>query len=434
MPSLAALVDDILLRLQDDETLFTRAEIVRWLSEAYRQMSHRTRFAKTFSTMDMPPRHTRAITFNWERNIGSGSWRKWTFTNQNDHTECTFLWEVQQAGGMDSPGSGTVAVSNLWELAYASGSVDTHYRFMLPKQDAGIIHVWHDHDFISAVTAKILDSTETAWWYIGGSEPYVWLRSLGDAHSFDVYGIDTEYFQSFDVSTMDMGNARGWFEAGENTDTYAPDSGIASWAYAYAWDGEPESGASGAISGVGKRFTFGPNEDGNYYTHDWEGDTHPYLEAAVGTTGFESGVDLEIGLMRSGVSSSRQYWPSHQWQTTGTLRQAGKSENALLVYHDVYAADITGEETETPMLPDPLRKYLGYYALSILFNRQGEGYDPALAGHYELRAARGFKFLQAFGMIQRADQHFVRGGGQRGTREPPLPQLPADYPRAPWLR
>ena len=429
MEPLTDLIDDILERLHDDETLFTRAEIIRWISDAYRKFSYQARHAKTFTCLDMPPRHTRAITFNWERNIGTGTWRKWTYTNRNDHTECTHLWEVQQANGL-TPGASTANVSNLWELAYAGATIDTHYRFMLPKRDSGINKVWHDHDLIGPTTARILDWTETEWWQFGG-EPYAWTRSLSDDHSFDLYEIETEYFQSFEIGANDIGNPRSWME---DDHSFNVQSRTTAWDYAYSWNGEPEAATGGALNGLGRRFTFGPTEDGYYYTHDWEGDEHPDQNEAATTNHWELFKYLEVGAFRSASSSDRQYFPSYQWATRGLLRQAGKSENALLIYHDVYPKDLVDEAMETPMVPDQIRKYLAYHALGILFNRQGEGYDPAMAGHYELRGARGMTILRRLGRIERLDESYVRGGERRGSREPPLPQLPSNYPRAPWLR
>lgn len=429
MATLASLVDDILSRLQDDETLFSRAEIVRWLSEAYRRMTYAARPAKTFTAFDLPPRHTSAIMFDWERHFANGSYRKWTFTSDNGHTECTFLWEVQQNAGVANPTNGTPAVSNLWELAYVSAEVDTHYRIMLPKEDKGVIRVWHDHQSIAPATAKQFDSTETEWWRIGG-EPYAWSQTLGNSRELEIYEIETAYYQSFEIKGSDQGQPRSWHETDH---TFSIESGERSWGYGYSCDGESSWGGT-VLSGVGRRFTFGPNEDGNFYTHAWEGDADDVTEDQCVTNAFEYDSDIEVGIFRQATSPDRQYFPSHQWQVTGAMRQAGKSEDAILVYHDVFASDLTVESQETVMIPDQLRKYLVYYALATLFNRQGEGYDPALASHYEFRASRGLDLLKKLANVYRLDESYVRGGGHRANRQPPLPQLPSNYPRAPWLR
>jgi hypothetical protein len=252
-----------------------------------------------------------------------------------------------------------------------------------------------------------------------------------DEHSFEVYEIDTTYHQSFDFGQDDRGQPRAWFD---NDDSFVSESGTSEWGWAYSWEGEPEAAAAGATAGLGRRFTLGPNADGAFYTHEWEGENSEAESEATITNWFEALTVLPVGMLRAASSTGRQYFPSYQWDVLGTIRQAGKSEDSIMVYHDVYPRDLTSENDDTPIIPDQMRKYLVYYALGRLFGRQGEGYDEAMSEHYKFRADRGVKIMSRIGRIERIDESYLRDGAHRGRREPPLPQLPSNYPRAPWLR
>jgi hypothetical protein len=428
--TLNSLIDKVLERLHDDGTTFSRQEILGWLAEGYRRLTFNGKHAKTFTAMDLPPRHANAISLPWERNVCNGTWRKWTYTAENGRYECSFTWEVQQLAGTVLPGNGSIAVTQLWELAYTGESVDTHYRFMMPKNDAHILEMWHDEKLLSSVIAKTLDTTEDKWWQISGV-PFLWSQSLSDDNTFEVWEIDTEYYESFSYDAT-SGAPRAWVE---DEHTFDVTSETATWGYAYSFNGEGTWATP--LSGLGWRFTGYTDDLGTYYSYPWEQDSAITNDADdVYTYAWESVAleYLETGIMRSAVSENRQYFPSYQWSCQGVIREAAKSENAILIYHRVVAKEqLIGEDT-LDMLPAQMSKYLIYYALGILLNRQGIGYDPALAGHYELRAGRAIKVLHSLGMITRMDDEFVRGGGQRGRREPPLPSLPSNFARASWLR
>lgn len=429
MVRMADLIDKVLERLHDDGTTFPRAEILGWLSEGYRRLTFNGKHIKTFTALDMPPRHANAITYDWERNTCNGTWRKWTHTSLNGQYECSYIWEAQQMTGAVPEEVEYTAVTHLWELAYAGGSVDTHYRFMLPKNDAHILELWHDEERLTSASAKSLDTTEDKWWQIGG-ETYAWSQSLSDDTTFEVWEIDTEYHESF-THTAEVGSPRGWTED-EHTFTVTGDT--VSWDYAYTFNGE---GTWQATDGLGWRFTIVEDEE-TYYTYpgEMDGTLDEDTESVSYTYPWESDTleHLEIGIMRYASSQERQYFPSYQWSCYGVIRQASKSEDSILIYHRVVAPEQLQEEDSLDMLPPQMTKYLVYYALGILLNRQGIGYDPALAGHYDMRAGRAIPILRNLGKITRTDDEFVRGGGQRGRREPPLPSLPSNFPRAPWLR
>lgn len=433
MATLSELIDDILARAHDQaERHFTRAEVAKWIAQGYRRLVSSGKLAATFTSQDLPPRHSRAVTFEWEKYTQSGTFRKWTHSYNG--SEFTFLWEMQQHA-IEPENVGTVAVSNLWEMAYSGSDVDTHYRVMLPKPESGILNIWHDGQRLSPLTSRQLDTTESKWWYIGG-EPFVYHQTLGDEGSVEIYNIVTDYYQSFEYKIYDRGIPKSWVE---DDHTFLTVSQSDKWNYAYAWTGEPQATDGTESSGIGRRFTYGPTANGYYYTHLWEGDVEPLQaddEANAFTLWFESTsiVYLPIGLFRRALSTSRQYFPSHQWQVKGVIWKLGKSDDALLIHHLVYPEDDTNEQSTLNMIPSQMHKYLIYYALAILLARQGEAYDPIMAQHYEMRAARALVLFKRFAQITRMDVDYVRGGSVRGRTQPPLPSLPATFSRAPWLR
>lgn len=449
MATLSTLVDDVLKRLNDDGTLFTRAEVTRWLSEGLRRIAVQSKHARTFTALDMPPRHFTAITHQWESNLANGSYRKWTFTHQNGQRECTFLWEAQAAD--EAPiESHLRAVSNLWEITTQAGEVDAPYRFYLPKNESIVYSVWHDHERLISATTSTLDTLEDRWWSIDG-EPFLYTQGLGPSETFEIFEIDTEYRQSYDHVDRNQGFPRSF--SGDRT--YSVDSESHEWGYAYAWNGE-SAAPSTQLTGIGRRFTQGPEHDtvndeqGFFYTHDWEGQQHRGEEVTVSTfvaetnpLRFDPDVDppvgelfnLAQGIFRKGVSTSRQYFPSSQWNVLGGCRAFGSSDDAVLVWHSVLPPDTPSEEAEINIIPDQVRKYLIYYAMGVLLNRQGEGYDPALAEHYNLRASRGPILMHKLGNVSRAATTYTRGVTGRSTeRGNRLPRLPSNFPRAPWLR
>lgn len=430
MATMRTLIDKISSLLNDSNNeVFSRTEILKWLSEAYRHLTREGDHAKTFTVLDLPPRHTRTITFPWEADEGTGTYRKWTYSY--GESEFTFLWEMERAAGITTPSAdGGRAVSYLWELYSGDEDVDTHYRLMLPKNHNEIIHVWHDDEIIRPTTELILDSHESRWWKWAG-EPLAWVRTLGEENTFEVFEIETSYYESASYPDGDQGAPRGWEESDE---TYTIDNERVEWDYAYAWNGEPQAAAAGALSGMGVQFMYGPTEDGYYYTYPWEADSSVTEDAdPVYTYWWEAERDIETGIVRHATSTTEQYWPHGQWDVYGVIRRLNHSENNIMVYHGVYADNELTEDSDTQIIPSQIQKYLIYYVLSILFNRQGEIYNPNLAQHYGIRWPRGVEILKRLGRISRIDEQYTRGRNQ-AHRKPPLPTLPSNYPRAPWLR
>lgn len=445
--NVAAILDRAQHHLRDAESIgsdglvWTRSELLSWLQDGYRLLLARTRQARQFTILDVPPRFSFAYTFPWERqHLQGGSGRQWTYPSHGSQRQTTTLWETEQRAGL-TPLAGFTTVTHLWELAYTSTQVDHHYRFALPEAHDQLLSVWHDHERLVPTTMRQLDRLDTAWYRVEG-EPLRWTPGLDQVGTFEVYEIETEYQQSWEQRNGFYGVPRA--PSGENTYTVSHQAGLSSWAYAYATDGEVADG----LSGVGYRFTQ-TAVDGYQGTQAWELDmlnsettltggsiigTYPW-EADHGATNVGS---LPVGLLRSASSADRQYLAQPSWSAPlGTLRRIRSSEENLLVYHAVTPSppDLEDTHTCTPeILPAPLHKYLTYYVLSFAFNRQGEGYNPNLALHWQQRFERGVRFLRKLGELAYRDVQFKRQPVGRRPGRIPQPQLPSDYPAVPWLR
>ena len=263
-------------------------------------------------------------------------------------------------------------------------------------------------------------------------------------------------YMPFYTFTLDLGNGYRGTQPWE----VAPNSSTATGYRLGQFPWEKDHGATvpsqttkpvggGIMTGIGLRITKAAKN--NYYcTQTWEVERHAGVAAANRTDGETIGTyawerdygaenvgDLPLGVPRMMSSTERQYWPEDGWtDPVGVIRSWQSSVDSLLIWDvvGVHTPTLLDDRTCTPeMLPAQLHKYLGYYVLSMAFNRQGEGYDPNLAGHWELRWQRAYRLMNRLKEPTWRDQQFRRQP-QRGRRgRVPQPTLPPDYPAVPWL-
>jgi len=146
-------------------------------------------------------------------------------------------------------------------------------------------------------------------------------------------------------------------------------------------------------------------------------------------TGLASG-DL-YGVPRRIMSPDRQYLATHGvW---GLPRNYHTSVGNVLILEVIgpEVPDILEEDTPA-LLPAQMHKYLRYFALAQLWNRQGEGYRPDLAGLCSQVFTHGVQVLKNLGWITMHDEQMARNPGRmRQNRLMPHAQLPSTYPRVP---
>jgi hypothetical protein len=436
MATVASHLDYIQGRLHDGGTIWTRAELLNWFNDGYRQLTFAAQHAKTFSAFALPPRHTFAQTYEWEaRHTLGGTHRKFTYAHNASRMQATVNWEIESAHNLGATAA-FENVTQLWELS-ASGKVNDHYRLFFPATHDRILAMWWNHRRLEPISTRELDHLDDAWWRVEG-QPYFWLEGLGRERTAEIYEIETEYRQDYQFINSAQGAPRRF--TGDRT--YAV-SATGVWDYAYTWDGEPQAqSVYASIIGTGYRFT--QDVTLTYHvTQAWESQTLLGETVTPGTVAVTSVWEPEfillpefrlgLGLVREIDSTLRQYWPVTIGQLTGTLRLLVSSENAILMWHTVLPELLT--ETDTPvLLPRQLEKYLRYYTLLAAFNRQGEGIDLNLALHYQSRFGRGVQLLRRLGNITYRDEEFSREPVALISRQLPRPQLPSNYARAAWLR
>ena len=70
--------DDLTLiqeRLHDGGTLWPRAELLRWLNDGYRELLAKSGAFSRLLPLDVPGRHTYAVSHDWEtRHTSGGTW------------------------------------------------------------------------------------------------------------------------------------------------------------------------------------------------------------------------------------------------------------------------------------------------------------------------------------------------------------------------
>jgi hypothetical protein len=352
--TVSSLIDDVTKRLGDSATIVSRAEIKDWIADGYARMVRDARTPAKIEVQDVPPRHSFAITHEWEREYVDGTARKFTYTHFSGLFECTYLWEVSEQfneSTTDYRGNAT----HLWELEYFSGGTDSSYTFSIPRRQ-DLLSVWYDHDVLLPLPGRSFEGGGN-WWDNAG------LPSLfsadHNATEFDLYRIVTSNNHGYD---------------------YDRPIGI-------------------------------PRRLSGDRTYEIDSDTtNPF------------------GVIRFVRSPDRQYHNSTSWERSGTIRAWGSSEDNLLVYSSVEPERDLDENAPLTFVPGQLCKYIVFYALSMIHDREGELYEPNMAEHYRMRFRRGVFLLNRIRNMGFRDVEYSREERRYG-RSIRTPQLPDNYPR-----
>lgn len=428
MTTYKQIIDDAQTVLHDAGALFSRDELQNWLIDGLRLISGQSGALRTFKAYDVPPRHSYAVTYEWERRyVDRGSFRKFTFSHSTARIEATSAFEIPQAEAVPVM-PGLMNVTQLWEMARAGEQAEAHYRLYLPHSATHIKGLWYDHKRLNPTPLKDLDNLRDHWWKVQG-EPYEFVY-LGRNHTVDIYEIVTEYSQSYELKAMASGMPTDF----SGTRTYTVDAPRGEWSYAYTHSFE-----AGAFSGLGYRITRPGHADGFSAINAWEdqvirGEAITAAGREIGTAASDEYVALGIGAFRGARSSLRQYILEEQWQANGVARDFGGSAgNLLVLYASLSSPNSIAETDELTVFPAQVGKYLRYYVLFQAFNHQGEGYDAAMAAVYQQRFARAVRLMRRLANVAHKDASYSRFPAQRQAGAIPQAQLPSNYPRAPWL-
>ena len=430
------LIDQAQSFLHDDGALFSRAELLRWVNDGYRDMVAASRACVRPYQMDMPGRTAWSCAFPWEDRHAPGTQRFFTkATRSAVPMHATYRWEVEAIDNVE-PTNSLDCVTQLWEQEY-SDDIDAHFRFPLPESNERPLKVYWDSKRLAHTSSRELDLGENEWWREGG-EPVAWLPGLGRERSFEVFEVRTTYGQGWDMRNLEQGTPRQF--SSDASRTYEADSRTNTWDYAYTTSADVEGDL--LVDGLGFRIT-SELSDGSFATFAWEADTTEETDADDGLTvvshDFEDGmealadIELGVGLLRRVRSPDRQYlaaaYDSGQDQR-GIARRFATGDDALTVWHAILPTRQLIEGDTPDLLPAQLHKYLKFYVLSKAFGRVGEGYRPDLAQHFAALYQLGGGLMATLGTPSVRDRVYAREQTtDASVRTPPRVQFPSTFQR-----
>jgi hypothetical protein len=428
-------LDLIQSHLHDNGELWPRSELLRWYNDAYVRMLADSQAVRRIFIADVPGRVGWAFSQEWEDRHCPGLHRR--FTRPFVTHACSFTWEVETVGDLETVNASGDTVTQLWERAY-SDDIDAHFRFSLSRQHDRIVRVQWDDKALHGVSESELDLQQQKWWQEDG-EPLYWLSGIGRDHSVELFAIETTYGQQYEQK-----GSQGLPRHFAGSRTYSMATAVTRNAYAYT-----SSGDSGMLAGLGWRVSLlGTLSTDAVGLWSWERDTIDGATTladgeSIGTYWWETEFEAlggpsahvsAVGVARRILSNSRQYAPQAYAdgvvQFLGAPRDYKSTVGSLAMVQAIVPTRQLKEAEAAALVPPGLRKYLRYFVLSRALGRKGEGQQKTIGSHYEKRFERGVGFFKKLSNIVFADRNYGRQdvGGQ-GMRRLPHPHLPAEFER-----
>ena len=428
-------------KLHDSAVIWSRTELLRLYNDGYRTLLAQSSAFSRFLPLDVPGRHTYAVTFPWEtRHMSGGTWWFPMLPCYGGTRQATAQWEPEHVDGV-TPSAALTALTMQWERAHTD-ETDRHFSFGLPADHERLRRLeWNNRVLIPAAV-KEFDEVDDAWMRKVG-ESIWWTIGVGPVRSVEVYEIATAYMQGYQLIDATLGVPReitGDRSYSTEVDSYNPGN-----AYAYANQGEQTALVDFALlSGMGYRFTQSPADKTlGFVVFAWEIEHLDGSTITTQTSGEFIGmfpwemahgilaISFGLGTVRGLSSADRQYLPMVSDATplalVGGIRDWRSSDDNLMAL-EVVVPSLDLQESDAPVLiPEPLQKYLRYYVLSRAFGREGEGQQVAMAQHYDQRFQRGVQLLKRFGDSAHADRTFRRQEAGLSRGRPPRVRLPSQF-------
>jgi len=345
MTTIAHDLDDVQRFLKDapaagqDGVTWTRAELLSYYQDGYRDLVAQPQATRRFSVLDVPPRFTYSGTQRFEQRYASGG----TFfpcthgASSGSGWTSSSLFEVELVEGYTST-SASEGLTHPWERAYVSPAY-TPFRFGVHRAHRRIGKLWYDNRLLQPVTVRELDRMDTNWISLAG-EPVAWTLGTGDTSSLEVFEVATTYSATY--ATSGEGMLR--YLSGARTYTAAYDGHAPTNAsFAYSTSGEARAlELTQLLSGFGAGLTQ-PAVNGYQGVHVWEYQMLASLSQTDDTTAipcfaweapWSQTVQYAMGAVRALSSPDRQYWPVVEWADQvplGKIDRLQSSENALLL-------------------------------------------------------------------------------------------------------
>lgn len=432
-------------KLHDGGTIWTRAELLRWYNDGYRELLARSGAFNRLLPLDVPGRHTYAVSYDWEtRHTSGGTWWFPLLACMSATRQASMQWEVEHLDGI-TPSAALTGLTFQWERTYID-STDRHFQFGMPANHERVKRLEWSDKVLLPLSVREFDEVDDGWMRRVG-DPTWWSVGVGAVRSVEVYEITTNYIQAYQHVGATAGVPR--YLSGDRTYTTEVDSYNPSNTYAYATQGDKDAlvkSPTVLISGMGYRFTTEPDDKSlGFAVFAWEvqhldGDTvttqttggvigmFPWEEAAG-----SQHITFAIGSARALTSPDRQYVPmvseAAPLVLCGGIREWRSSSDNLMALETVVPPTDLVEQDRAVLIPEPLQKYLRYYTLSRAFGREGEGQNIVMAQHYDQRFQRGVNLLKRFGDSSHADRVYRRQDERSNPYRPPYVQLPNTFER-----
>lgn len=430
-------------RLHDGGALWSRTELLRYYNDGYRELLVKSQAFSRLLPLDVPGRHTYAVSYPWEtRHTSGGTWWFPMLACYNATRQATAQWEVEQLDGV-SPSAGLTGLTMQWERAHITDT-DRHFSFGLPADHERVRRLEWDNKALAPQAVREFDEIDDAWMRRVG-EPGWWSVGVGAVRSVEVYEIATTYQQAYHLMDAHAGIPREL--SGERTYSAEVDHYNPSNAYAYATQGDKDAlvqASPALLSGMGYRFTEEPADKTlGFAVFPWEIE---HLDGSTVTTLTTGGIlgmftweaedgaaaiSFGLGGIRAIVSPDRQYVPmiseAAPYALLGGIRDWRSSEDNLMVLEVVVPPVDLGETDAPVLIHEAFQKYLRFYVWSRAFGREGEGQRIDLAKHYDDRFNRGVQLLKRFGDSAGMDRVYRREDDRMHFTRPPLVRLPSNF-------
>ena len=430
-------------RLHDAGAIWSRTELLRLMNDGYRALTANSGAVSRFTPLDVPGRHTYALSYPFEtRHTSQGTWWLPLLPCYAGSRRATAQWEAEHMEGVTVTVA-LVGMTQQWERAHTT-ETDRHYSFGLPSDHERVRRIEWNGRVLRPASVREFDELDDAWMRQTG-DPSWWTIGTGPIRSVELYEITTEYIQSYQLIDATRGLPREI--TGDRT--YSVSAFGASNAYAYSTDGDKDGltkAATVLIAGLGYRFTLEHNiRTSVLATYDWEveqlngeAQTVHTSPAYIGMFTWESEfttvyIDFGLGSVRGVSSADRQYLPLISDPTAtpliGGIRDWHSSTDNVMVLETVVPSVDLSELDKPVLVPDAMQKYLRYYVLSRAFGRDGEGMNLEMSDHYDKRFMRGVRFLTKLADVAFADRTYRRQEQTTARDRPPLVRLPSQFER-----
>ena len=151
-----AILDKAQTFLHDDGIIWSRAQLLDWLNDGYRQLLAQSHAVVRPFQIDVPGRTAWAASQEWEDRHGQGTFRQFAYHSHAGEVSCCFKWESQHLEGVAVEPS-LDATTQMWEIVHTS-DFEQHCRLVLSKQHERPIKVYHDDKRLLGASAKEMDT------------------------------------------------------------------------------------------------------------------------------------------------------------------------------------------------------------------------------------------------------------------------------------